>query len=627
MARQSTRPAHGATHRCLARLLTVALFASAGVARADDGEIRPPSIESPVAQVASPVAQVEAPVAQVEAQVEAMAAPVAGNADAALPAGIDSAPSQPARDESPTPASLDLVPRPAVADAAPVLAVADPAPQADAAGLPPTTTLPLPAPEAHEKIDTIAPTLLTAVGAPKKKQWEADHGGFTASRLAIARRLVDRPDRLLTKRGTLPRDREDFLWRVARDTWNGLQAYTDRDSGLVVDNVRVVGGLVAPLALQIGDYTNITNIGLQLISVVAARRLGLVADPDARAMTSRILDTLATLETHDGYFFNYYDTTSLEPTSSFLSFVDTAWLVAGLMVTRQGFPEFEDVANEILEPLNLGYFYDDSTGLMSHGYYVNLGSLSAYEYGSFYTEARLGSLIAIGKGDAPASHWYAMRRASKPPCVDGECPELHRLQYENAEGRKMSVLHFRWRSYKYVPSWGGSMFEALMPRLVLDEDRWAPRSLGPNGRAHALLQKLYATEILGLPVWGMSPCISPDSGRYREFGVKPLGSHGYDESVVTPHAAALALAVAPDDAAEALMEMTSRYDIYGPFGFYDAVDPATGKVAWDQLALDQLMLFLSVANHLSGGEVPELFASDPWIKDALPLLAEERFFQ
>ena len=76
-----------------------------------------------------------------------------------------------------------------------------------------------------------------------------------------------------------------------------------------------------------------------------------------------------------------------------------------------------------------------------------------------------------------------------------------------------------------------------------------------------------------------------------------------------------------------LMEMTRRYDIYGPFGFYDAVDPATGKVAYDQLALDQLMLFLSVTNHLSGGYVPDLFASDPWIKDALPLLAEERFFQ
>jgi hypothetical protein len=491
----------------------------------------------------------------------------------------------------------------------------------------PSTTLPLPAPEAHEKIETLAPTLLTVVGAPKKQQWEAEQGGFTASRFAIAARLMDQPDFLVVARESLPRDREEFLLRVARDTWTGIQAYTDRENGLAIDNVRVVGGLVPPLALKIGDYTNITNIGLQLVAIAAARQLGLVSDSDAQLAASNILDTLAALDKHDGYFFNYYDTTSLEATSSFISFVDTAWLIAGLIVTRQAFPELESAVEPLLDPLDMDFFYDDATGFMSHGYYVNLQSLSAYEYGHFYTEARIGSVIAIGKGDAPESHWWAMTRASKPPCVDGECPELHRLRYENASGEEMSVWHFRWRSYEYVPSWGGSMFEALMPRLVLDEERWAPRSLGPNGRAHARLQRLHATETLGLPVWGMSPCIDPASGRYREFGVKSLGSHGYDEGVVTPHAAALALAVAPNDAAAALMEMARRYDIYGPFGFYDAVDPATGQVAYDQLALDQLMLFISVANHLTGGHIPKLFASDPWVKDALPLLAEERFFQ
>ncbi|MFN2427591.1 MAG: glucoamylase family protein [Candidatus Binatia bacterium] len=611
--RHAPRLARGSIHPLPGRLLMAALLLCALTARAED--LAPPPVPPPIADVdpkngvrphfpeVAPDAD-SAPDTDIASEGDAVA-------DASSRNGVESHSSEP-------------VAKPASADAA--------SPDGDllaenVQAVPPTTTLPPPAPDAHEKIDTIAPTLLTTVGAPKKAQWEADNGGFTASRLAIARRLVNLPDRLVTKRSSLPRDRENFLWRVARDTWNGLQAYTDRENGLIIDNVRVVGGLVPPLALKIGDYTNITNIGLQLTAIVAARRIGLIVDPDARAQIVRILDTLATLDTHEGYFFNYYDTTTLEPTSSFLSFVDTAWLVAGLIVTRQGFPDLAYMVNRILEPINLGYFYDEETGLMSHGYYVNLDSLSGYQYGHFFTEARLGSVIAIGKGDAPASHWYSMRRATKSPCVDGECPELHRLRYENAEGDEMSVWHFRWRNYKYVPSWGGSMFEALMPRLVLDEGRWSPRSLGPNGYAHASLQKLYATDVLGLPVWGMSPCISPDSGRYREFGVKPLGSHGYSEDVVTPHAAALALAVTPDDAVEALMEMAQRYDMYGPFGFYDAVDPATGKVAWDHLALDQLMLFLSVANHLSRGYVPDLFASDPWVKDALPLLAEERFFQ
>ncbi len=554
-----------------------------------------------------------------------------GETDAAPAIGdaADSASALVASDSGPPPIAGDSVSAQAVAQQQPP--TADPssaAPNAEspnsAAPVAPPPTLPVP--EAHEKVVTIAPSLLTAVTAPQKQRWEAEHGGFIASRLAIARRLVDRPDRLLASRGSLPRDREDFLWRVARDTWSGLEAFTDRDSGLPVDNVRIVGGLVPPLALQVGDYTNVTNIGLQLAALVAARGLGLLPDLEARAAVSHILDTLATLERFDGYFFNYYDTTSLEPTSSFLSFVDTSWLIAGMMVARQGFPELAKPIGELLEPIDLHWFYDDSTGLMSHGYYVNLGALSVYEYGTFYTEARLGSLIAIGKGDAPASHWYAMKRAAQPGCMDGVCPDLHLLRYTTSDDRPMSVLSYRWRSYQYVPSWGGSMFEALMPRLMIDEARWAPRSLGPNGHAHALLQKIYATEVLGYPVWGMSPCISPDTGRYREFGVRGLGNHGYDETVVSPHAAALALAVTPDDAVDTLMEMARRYDIYGPFGFYDSVEPASGKVAYDQLALDQLMLFLAVANHLSGGEVPELFGRDPWVKDALPLLGEERFF-
>jgi hypothetical protein len=492
----------------------------------------------------------------------------------------------------------------------------------------PTTTLPPgSAPEVHEKGAKNVPSLLTIADAPRKKEWEAEQGGRTASRFAIARRLTSRPDRLLVPRGSLPRAQKAFLWRLARDTWNGIQAISDNENGLILDNVRVVGGLVPPLALKVGDYTSITNIGLHLVAVAGARSVGLLSDADAQETASRLLDTLAVLPRYEGYFFNYYDTTSLEPTSSFISFVDTGWLVAGLMVTRQAFPALASLATEFLDDLDLSYFYDADSGLMSHGYYVNLDSLSAFVYGAFYTEARLGSLVAIGKGDAPASHWTAMKRAMRPRCSDGECPELHRFDYRTPAGKQLQASHFQWRDHQYVPSWGGSMFEALMPRLLLDEGRFAPRSLGPNGTAHATLQRLYATEVLGFPVWGMSPCMSPETGRYAEYGVRALGSHGYEEGVVTPHAAALALAVTPEQAAASLMETAKRYDSYGDFGFYDAVDPRSGKVAYEWLALDQLMLFVAVTNHLSGGDVQDLFAADPFVKAALPLLGEERYFE
>jgi len=505
-------------------------------------------------------------------------------------------------------------------------AAPDPAAPSDTAASPPTTVPNVP--EVHEKTETKTPSLLTRQEAPEKKLWEISNGGFTASRFAVQRRLTACPTALLTPRASIPVEPRAFLWRVALDTWHGLEALTDRESGLPIDNVSFQGRLLAPLSVKVGDYTNITNVGLQLAAIAAAKRLGFILDDAAQSYASRLLDTLGTLKNHHGYFFNYYDTTSLEPTSSFISFVDTSWLVAGLLITRQAFPELATSVGALLEPIELAYFYNKRDKLMSHGYYANLQTLSVYQYGAFYTEARLGSLIAIGKGDVPAEHWYAMQRAYRPTCSEGErCPDLHDLAYTARDGSRMHVHYFDWGDHRYVPSWGGSMFEALMPRLVLDEGHWAPRSLGPNGEAHAVLQELYARSTLGYPVWGMSPSIDPDTGRYGEFGASVLGSHGYSSAVVAPYAAALALAVAPDDATANLMEMVRRYDIYGEFGFYDSVNPVSGKVAYSYLALDQAMLFLAVANRLTGGYLRDLFEADPFIRPALPLLSEERFFR
>lgn len=492
----------------------------------------------------------------------------------------------------------------------------------------PSESPPATLPDAHEKTDTKTPSLLASQDAPRKKLWEAENGGFTLSRFAVRRQLTALPSTLLADRSSIPTDPRMFLWRVAFDTWRGLESLTDCESGLPVDTVRFEGRVLTPLSLHIGDYTSITNIGLQLAAIAAARRLGFTPDDTAEAQATRLLDTLSTLRTHHGYFFNYYDTTSLEPTSNFISFVDTSWLVAGLLITRQAFPSLAELVGELLDPIDFAYFYNKRDKLMSHGYYVNLKSLSVFEYGAFYTEARLGSLIAIGKGDAPLEHWYAMRRAFRPTCTEEaeHCPALHDLSYTARDDSRMHVHYFNWLRHRYVPSWGGSMFEALMPRLVLDEAQWAPRSLGPNGEAHAVLQELYARDVLGYKVWGMSPAIDPDTGLYGEFGVPALGSHGYPSRVVAPYAAALALAVVPDDATENLMAMVRRYDIYGDFGFYDSVNPKTGKVAYSYLALDQAMLFLAVANHLSGGYIQDLFAADPFVRPALSLLSEERFF-
>lgn len=165
-----------------------------------------------------------------------------------------------------------------------------------------------------------------------------------------------------------------------------------------------------------------------------------------------------------------------------------------------------------------------------------------------------------------------------------------------------------------------------MPTLVLDEPRLAPASLGANDRAHARVQRRYALETLRYPVWGMSPSATPAGAGYGEYGVRVLGSLGYPAGVVTPHASALALAVTPAEAIANLRRLAERYDVYGDFGFYDALDPVRGDVARAYLALDQSMILIAAANYLKEGVVQRRFAADPIIAKVLPLLAAENFF-
>jgi len=380
---------------------------------------------------------------------------------------------------------------------------------------------------------------------------------------------------------------------------------------------------VDPGTARVGDYASGTDIGLYLMAVSAAPALGLISRSEALERIRAVLRTLERLERHCGFFFNFYDTTSLERTSNLISFVDSSWLTASLMVVRTAFPELAAECSRWIDSQDYGFFYLRQRGLMSHGYWAHVHRHSSYHYGVLYSESRLGSLVAIGKGDVPREHWFRMVRTFAPACrwqrQTPLCPGERRVL-----GYAVSGGHYEWRGVRYVPSWGGSMFEALMPTLVLDELQWAPRSLGANGRAHVAVQEQYALEVLGYPVWGLSPCATPTG--YAEVGVPLLGSVGYPPGPVTPHASALALAVDPDAATQNLRRLAELYDIYGPYGFYDAVDPVSGRVTHVYLTLDQAMIFLALGNFLGDRFVQRQFAADPIAQRVLGFLGAEDFF-
>jgi hypothetical protein len=469
---------------------------------------------------------------------------------------------------------------------------------------------------------TVDPAAANHVARPRKEAWEAQHGGEAAARPFVRARMSAWPSKVLSDT-EIPSSDDDFLRMVARDTWRGLAAFTDKQSGLPVDNVRFEAGPAdhAPSG-SVGDYTSGTNMGLYLAAAIAAHDLGLIAAEELRARVSQVLATLTSLETYKGFTYNFYDTTSLERSSNFVSFIDAAWLLAGLIAVRAAIPELAEHATRLIDTQDFRLFHDARKDLVRHGYWVHRRTPSIYHYGVFYSEARLGILLAIGKGDIPASAWRSMLRVPPPLCARSG-PLVTGFLLTAPDDGSPPLGYYAWENFRYVPSWGGSMFEALMPTLLIDEMGLSPRGLGRNDRAHVRVQRRYATNELGYPVWGMSPSSRVGLSGYGEFGASVLGARGYTDGVVTPHASALALAVDPREATRNLRELAKRFPIYGEFGFYDAVEPATGRVARAYLTLDQAMVFLSVANALNGGRLRARFASDPIVAAALPLVEAE----
>lgn len=469
------------------------------------------------------------------------------------------------------------------------------------------------------------PSIRDPVIAPQKSAWETRNGGRTATQPLIQARLAGWPQRLIVNPVELPTDDYAFLQRLASDTWRGLAALTDREHGLPLDTVRVKGAVI-PEPAGLGDYTNVTNIGLYLIDIIAARELGLIHAEEAKTRLARTLGTLEKLETWQGFFYNYYDTTTLERTSHFLSFVDSAWLSAGLIVVRNSVPELAPRCTQLIDRQDDRFFYDPVEQVMMHGYYVNLPYRSEYSYGLLYSEARLGSLMAMGKGQVPLEHWFRMARTF-PRSFSWQRQSPKNRVDKTVHGYRFSGGYYSWQGLNYVPSWGGSLFEALMPLLVLDELQLAPASLGKNARVHTEVQRRFALKQLGYPVWGLSPSSMPDGKNYGEYGASILGVRGYPGGAVTPHAAVLALLTEPVTAVANLRQLAHRYPIYGEFGFYDAVDPKTGQVAYHYLALNQSMILIALANHLRNGVIQRYFAADPIIQRVLSLLSAERFFE
>jgi len=127
-------------------------------------------------------------------------------------------------------------------------------------------------------------------------------------------------------------DDREFLRRVARRTWHFFDHFTTaEDHGLPPDNVQETP------ARQVAHRTSPTNIGMALLSTLAARDLGYLRSPEFAARMRTVLGTIESLERHEGHLFNWYDTLTLEPLRPrYVSTVDSGNLAASLIALSEG---------------------------------------------------------------------------------------------------------------------------------------------------------------------------------------------------------------------------------------------------------------------------------------------------
>src|SRR5271166_4938786 len=454
----------------------------------------------------------------------------------------------------------------------------------------------------------------------------------------------------------LTEDERATLLRYANDTWRSFERLT-LPSGLPADSLSRDGeGWSNPLS-----HTSPTNIAAYLWSTLAAERLHLIGSSEARSRLDRTLATLAGMDRTHGLFFNMldprtgavlkvspFDSSSVEP---YLSAVDNAWLAVALTMVANSELSLRERAGRLLEPIDFRFFYDPyeaadpegHPGQLRVGYWVDDHSFYGH-YGLLNTEARIASYLGIARGQLPPEHYYRMFRTL--PENLGPQQQSPRGTTRDYYGVKVFEGSYEYRGARIVPSWGGSMFEALMVTLFVPEDVWAPRSWGINHPLYVRAQIAHGLEEVGYGYWGFSPAASPRGG-YEVYGVKALGTYnlGYfsyeigppvplplmphstrsTHGVVTPHASFLALRYAPHEAIANLRALSSGLPIYGPLGFQDSVDVSAGVTSGRILALDQGMIMAAIANELADDAMQHAFSDGQVEQIVRPLIAVEQF--
>lgn len=343
--------------------------------------------------------------------------------------------------------------------------------------------------------------------------------------------------------------------------------------------------------------TSPTNIGMALLSCIAAADLELTGKAQAVELISHTLDTVERLPKWNGHLYNWYDTSNCAPLyPRYVSTVDSGNLRASLITLREalyqwGEGELARRAERLSDNMDLGLLYDEERKLFAIGFDVEKGERTQGWYDLLASEARLTSYLAVALGEADPKHWGRL-------------------------GRGLLGVN----NYCGLASWTGTMFEYFMPNLFLPCEEG---SLMYESLSFCVYAQKRRGSRTGTP-WGISESgfYAFDPGmayQYKAHGVQSLGlKRDLDrELVIAPYASFLALLLAPRSAGRNLRRLRDM-GLEGTYGLYEAVDFTTGRIP-EGTVMEPVRSFMvhhvgmslaAIDNALNGNIMQERFLRD-----------------
>lgn len=259
---------------------------------------------------------------------------------------------------------------------------------------------------------------------------------------------------------------------------------------------------------------------------------------------------------------------------------------------------------ETLAAMDFDFLYDTARRLFITGFNVGEWRCDPGHYDLLASEARQCSYIAIALGQVPQAHWFSLGR-----------------------------LLVASVGNPVLASWSGSMFEYLMPLLIMPNFE---NTLLDHTCHAAVRQQIEYARLRGVP-WGISESAYNRTDadlnyQYRAFGVPGMGlQRGLtDDLVIAPYATVLALMVEPREACENLQRLAAE-GREGRYGYYEAVDYTPSRLPPDESSVTirsfmvhhQGMSLLALDHVLLSAPMPRRFRSCPQLK-ATELLLQER---